>query len=125
MAHGHLFAQLLAECARHQQIAGVGDRLHDGDLEITGAGSDQRETGELTGRGVDEQAGDHGLKGRETGVARRDAQREGDRKVTEGDRDAVPETLAEAVLFLFQMVSLPVGFCLNYPIISLRYACVK
>ena len=119
MAHGHFFTQFLAERAGHEQIARVGDRFHDGDLQIAGAGCDQRKARELTRRGVDEQAGDHGLQGRKAGIARCDAQRKGDREVAEGDRDAVPEALAVAVGFLFQRDH----FLLVFVLTTLLYPC--
>ena len=79
----------LAERAAHQQIAGVGNERHQRKLGVGGARGNQGEACVFARRGVAEQADDEGLNGVQPRVPRGDAERKGDGKIPEPDRDAV------------------------------------
>ena len=91
MAQGGVWSQLLAEGTGHEQIAGVGDEGHDGNLPIACANSRQGENSVFSCGRIVGEAFNHGLERRETGVFRRKAQGERYRKVTEGDGHSVPQ----------------------------------
>ena len=95
MAQGRVRREFLAQRAAHQQIAGVGDERHDGDFQIGRIGGDGRKTGVFACRCVVEYADQKALKGIQSGVSRRDAQRERDRQIAQPDGDAVAHAANE------------------------------
>ena len=76
-------------------VSGVGYQFHNRQFTESGAGSHQSKTDKLAGRGVIENAGQHGLKSGDAGVFRGDTQGKGNGQVAQGDGNAVPQASPE------------------------------
>ena len=83
--------QLLAQGAGHEDVPGVGHRLHNGDLQIAALGGHHGKGGVLPRRGAHQQAGQPRLKSGEPRVLRGDPQGKAHRQVAQSNGDSRPD----------------------------------
>ena len=87
--------KFLADDAAHEHVAGIGHERDECQLEIRGIAGNDGKRRIFAGGGVVEEAGEEALQGIKSGIAGGDAEREGDDKIAQRDRNTIVNTLKE------------------------------